>query len=83
MTFEDLLALPEYSCTNPTGTTIGKRWRRHEPYRRSAECCKEHDCGHWFIGEYVTHPEPGMVGIRWSKFIAETTEEDRFQRGAE
>ena len=28
ITCEAFLALPEYSATNPTGTTPGKRWRR-------------------------------------------------------
>lgn len=25
-----IMALPEYSCTVPTGVRIGKKWRRHD-----------------------------------------------------
>lgn len=28
LTYQQFMKLPEYSATNPTGTTIGKRWRR-------------------------------------------------------
>lgn len=56
----------EYSCSLPTGTTIGKRWVRDsgayfygyiDPERR------------WMIGEYIPDPrgDPKMVGIRWSR----------------
>lgn len=30
LTPEQFKALPEYSSTNPTGTTPGKMWRRHD-----------------------------------------------------
>lgn len=57
----DFLALPEYSMTLPTGTTIGKRWRA----RAGAG---------WQMGEYVEpapdqrfcpHTKREMVAIRW------------------
>jgi len=51
-------ALPEYSCSLPTGTTIGKRWKRGEPYGQPTR---------WLLGEYVEHADPGKVGIRWSR----------------
>lgn len=53
--------LPEYSCTIPTGTTIGKRWRRREPYGAPEERAA------WFMGEYVPSPMPGHVGIHWRR----------------
>ncbi len=50
-------ALPEYSCSLPTGTTIGKRWK-----------CRTRQ-GTWVLGEYVVSELPGMVGIRWSRIV--------------
>lgn len=49
--FDELL---EYSLSVPTGTTIGKRWKR--------KCT---DC--WLMGEYEPDPEKkeGWVQIRW------------------
>lgn len=55
MDAEEFRRLPEYSCSIPTGKTIGKRWKRGEPY------------GHpevWFLCEYVEldPPEPDRIG---------------------
>lgn len=55
MSNEELMKLPEYSCSVPTGTTIGKRWRRW-----TIE-------GTWIVGEYAVDPDPKMVQIRWYK----------------
>lgn len=55
--FQKLL---DYSCSIPTGTTIGKRWKRHEPYVHD-----ENTKLTWFEGRYVTHPDPEQVGIEW------------------
>lgn len=55
--FDGLL---DYSCSLPTGTTIGKRWKRGEPYYGTGP--KE-----WFQGEYVACDKPDHVGIKWSK----------------
>lgn len=41
-------ALPEYSTTRPTGTTIGKRWRCDVLFRTPAERMGRM----WVIGEY-------------------------------
>lgn len=65
-------ALPEYSCSLPTGTTIGKRWKRNE----TAYCAEPvalhpfdgtvvREPPRWILGEYVAHPNPALVGIRW------------------
>lgn len=51
MYIEEFRELPEYSCTNPTGTTVGKIWKAKR-------------CGEWFLREYVELPnEPDMIGI--------------------
>lgn len=53
-------ALPEYTCSNPTGTVIGKRWKR---------ATKDG----WFLCEYVGCNEPGYIDIT-KKHIAILTE---------
>ena len=50
--FDDL---PEYSCSEPTGTTIGKQWKMGWPYMKPRT--------HWFLCEYVEIDEPDHVGI--------------------
>lgn len=51
--FDDL---PEYSLSDPTGTTIGKQWkmgwgRRDGPLT-------------WYLSEYIKCDEPGYVDIQ-------------------
>ncbi len=55
-------ALPDYSCTIPTGVIIGKRWKRGEPFGRPTR---------WFMGEYREYvpPDPEKVRIAWSEII--------------
>jgi len=57
--------LPEYSCTYPTGTTTGKRWRRldgahdHSFIRRGGK-------PQWMIGEYgEPTPDGKSVKLIW------------------
>lgn len=59
----DFDKLPEYSCTLPTGTTIGKRWKRSEFFGSSKYP------GRWFLGEYVPHDKPERVGIQWREIL--------------
>jgi hypothetical protein len=47
-------ALPEYSTSIPTGTTIGKRWKRNMGN------------GVWWMGSYAEHPDPKLVSIVWN-----------------
>lgn len=54
-------ALGEYSTTLPTGTTIGKRWKRAKPWDSKNPT--------WYLGEYVPGAFPGSVGIKWSHII--------------
>lgn len=53
-------SLPEYSCTLPTGTTIGKVWKRNRNFGRDLP-------PDWVICEYLSDPEPGYVRIEWRK----------------
>lgn len=55
---KDLAVLLEYSCTIPTGTIIGKRWRRNVHFGTRID-------PEWMIGEYIEDPDPKMVGIKW------------------
>lgn len=64
--------LPEYSASLPTGTTVGKRWKRHWREPQSCGVPSSHPAYRhippkdgWQIGEYVEHPDPGLVGIKW------------------
>ncbi len=51
-------ALLEYSCSLPTGTAIGKHWKRNMNWRTDKP-------PRWWRGEYVESAEPGMVDIEW------------------
>lgn len=53
--------LADYSCTLPTGTTLGKRWKCKKTYHDASQG--------WLMGEYVPHPQnkPNKVGIRWTE----------------
>ena len=44
--------LADYSCTLPTGTFVGKRWKRLQDDQ-------------WWMGEYVDDPNPERIGILW------------------
>ncbi len=60
MTKADFDALREYSCTLPTGTYIGKRWKRalfKDKYGSEVVG--------WMMGEYAPNPDPKEVDIIW------------------
>lgn len=68
--------LGEYSgCSLPTGTSIGKRWKRNEDAYgpRSSISLAEEKMGDvfpdWWMGEYyeLNPPVKDTVGIRWKK----------------
>lgn len=72
---KDLFMLPEYSCSIPSATTVGKRWKCDvHAYRRPYVPDNQHE---WRIGEYVEDPDPNMVGIRWSWAVDENYEPHR------
>lgn len=58
LTREELDALLEYSHSLPTGTTIGKRWRRRVPAELFGV--------DWFVGQFIPSELAGTVGIRWT-----------------
>ncbi len=64
MTRSEFEALPEYSCTLPTGTTIGKRWKRRIPYMDRIDPPND-----WYMGEYVECYKDGEIGIEWSRIL--------------
>jgi hypothetical protein len=49
-------ALGDYSCTIPSGTVIGKVWKRHELYSGR---------GQWWFGQFSRCEDPEMVNIIW------------------
>lgn len=49
-------SLPEYSCSLPTGTTIGKVWKRNNNFGSDLD-------PEWIICEYVNHSDPNLIGI--------------------
>ena len=53
----ELMNLLEYSTSLPTGTTVGKRWKRAKNIRAPGEG--------WLIGEYTKSDVEGQVGISW------------------
>ncbi len=74
LTQPELDALLEYSLSLPTGTTIGKRWKRRIPARGPLQG--------WAIGKYVTSDQPNEVGIEWSRVeIAESVTAGHAPRG--
>lgn len=65
LSLRDFLALPEYSCTLPTGTTTGERWRaQHGAYNRLRPGEKRNL--RWTIGEYGQPSADGeTIAIYW------------------
>jgi len=66
LTKRELDGLAEYSCTVPTGTTIGKRWKRNDnAYRReiahldfwNGSPVLERFPPNWLMGEYAPDPK--------------------------
>ena len=55
--FDKLL---EYSASLPTGTYLGKRWKRREPYLDKLTTYYN-----WFMGEYVKDDDPNQTKIIW------------------
>ena len=66
VTQQELTDLGEYSCSMPTGTYIGKRWKRN---LNAYNPCVEYDPDNpdWIIGEYYDIGSTTDIGIRWFK----------------
>lgn len=45
-----------YSTTLPSGTYLYKCWKAKRP-------------DGWWIAQYVPHPDPGLIGIKWWKVV--------------
>lgn len=58
---EAFSALPDYSCSIPTGKTIGKRWKRRRDYTDESKG--------WLLGEYAEDPDPEFVRIKWRNLL--------------
>jgi len=63
--FDELL---EYSCSLPTGTTIGKQWKKGVPYNNPKT---------WYLCEYVKHEGESKVGITYKKITAVFKKQER------
>ena len=61
LTLEQFEKLDDYSCSIPTGTTIGKTWRRRVPYLFPVTKDTK-----WYRGKYVEHSDPNKTGIEWA-----------------
>ena len=51
--------LMDYSCSMPTGTTIGKWWKCESP----------RGSGRWLLGVYGPDENPKMVRIHWRRLL--------------
>lgn len=63
--FDDLL---DYSCSYPTGTTLGKEWKRRKNYYKE-------ELG-WWLCEYIESDIPGRVGIAYAHLEIEGVDND-------
>ncbi len=76
--FDDL---PEYSTSNPTGTTIGKVWKRKSyVFKIKGKGDKIFSCGYlpsnvelieveWFHCQYLKSKEPGYIDIKLKQIL--------------
>lgn len=63
MTKKQFDALGEYSCSVPTGVTIGKQWKCN----RLAFAACGYEGEDWYLCEYIECKKPGYVGIKYKK----------------
>jgi hypothetical protein len=68
LTQQEFDALRDYSASLPTGTAIGKQWKRRNDYYDESKG--------WRLGEYVEHADPDLVGIRWRDIEVVTARTD-------
>ena len=63
----ELDQMSEYSTSLPTGTAIGKRWKRNINMLAGPHGFAVEGEGPpiWRVGEYVPHLDPDLVGIKW------------------
>lgn len=81
--FEDLF---EYSCSLPSLTTIGKRWKcdknfgtpgpiRHLHFFDGA-AVRDDRAEDWWMGEYVEINDPDRVDIHWRKIFVRSSQKE-------
>lgn len=77
---QELMALPEFSASLPTGKPPGFRWRRDANFWERRTCAHLHpwdgtpepgaDGEDWYVGEYLADPEdPHGRLISWHRAI--------------
>jgi hypothetical protein len=65
LTQRELDALPEYSCSNPTGAVVGKRWKCNVNAYGGAPGAFDA----WLLREYAEHENPRLVRIVTHRII--------------
>jgi hypothetical protein len=65
LTLAEWHELGEYSCSLPSGTIVGKRWKRN----LDAYASKVTPPRGWLVGEYYDVGSTTEIGIRWTKPI--------------
>ncbi len=58
----DFDALLDYSCSLPSGTFLGKVWKRSDAFYRGRN---PDEPLLWQLAEYVPCDIPGQIGIKW------------------
>lgn len=61
---KDFESLDDYSCSIPSGTYVGKRWKRRFPYVHDPDVVPV-----WTMGEYCECDTPGQIGINWRPIV--------------
>jgi len=71
LTQKEFNELPEYSCSLPTGTTIGKKWKRNIYAFNPAYCDPRtgNTIEDWYLCEYIPHPDNKLVGILYKHIV--------------
>lgn len=76
---DEFAKLPEYSCSLPTGTTVGRRWKCNvNAFRRPDPELDQVDPltgaklslpAEWWHGEFVPSSVPKTIGIEWHPIV--------------
>lgn len=65
LTPDEFDAMPEYSCSLPSGTIPGKRWRCN----RTAYALPRGQKPDWWMGTYIDIEDPSRMGIQWRRIM--------------
>lgn len=76
LTKQEFEALLDYSCSLPTGTIVGKRWKCSDAYSRGKMAAARAQGRaltvgelNWWMGEYIPHKDPKLIGIEWTPIL--------------